>query len=182
MAISVWFNAGSLTNVVQSGDGTITSFVQPSTPTDFQSQINASVLQNNDIGLNVKWDVTDKLAFNFDYDNSEAWLNPGGRLSSMDSDVGYGPSTPGGTNATNVGIVVPGGHALPYPTGLGPNGNAAAFINNGLIGSHVLPMSAAAALRPGAAVQGGNDMDRERQFQGHRRLSVCRRSRQCPKP
>ena len=35
---------------------------------------------------------------------------------------------------------MPGGHALPYPTGLGPNGNAAAFINNGLIGSHVFPM------------------------------------------
>jgi TonB-dependent receptor len=139
---SVWFNAGSLTNVKQSGDGTITSFVQNGTPTDFQSQINSSVLQNNDIGVNVKWDVTEKLNFNFDFDNSEAWLNPGGKLSSIDSDVGYGPSTPGGTNATNVGVVVPGGHGLPYPTGLGPNGNAAAFINNGLIGSHVFPMSA----------------------------------------
>jgi iron complex outermembrane recepter protein len=138
---SVWFNAGSLTNVTQSSHGTITNFVQPGTPTDFQSQINGSVVQNNDTGLNVKWDATDKLSFNFDYDNSQAWLNPDRKLSSIDSDVGYGPSTPGGTNATNVGIIVPGSHALPYPTGLGPNGNAAAFINNGLIGSHVFPMS-----------------------------------------
>ena len=68
-------------------------------------------------------------------------MNPGGQPTRIDADVGYGPSTPGGTNGTNVGIVVPGGHGLPYPTGLGPNGNAAAFINNGLIGSHVLPMS-----------------------------------------
>ena len=37
---SVWFNNGSLTNVTQNSNGTLTSFVQPSTPTDFQSQIN----------------------------------------------------------------------------------------------------------------------------------------------
>lgn len=137
---SVWFNAGSLTNVVQSKNGTITNFVQPATPTDFQSQINTSVLQNNDTGINVKWDATDRLQLNFDYDNSQAWLNPDRKLSSIDSDVGYGPSTPGGTNATSVGIVVPGSHQLPYPTGLGPNGDASRFINNGLIGSHVFPM------------------------------------------
>ena len=138
---SVWFNAGSLRNITQNSNGTMTSFVQPGTPTDFQSQINGSVLQNNDTGLNVKWDVTDKLAVNLDYDHSQAWLNPGARPSSVDVDVGYGPSTPGGTNGSNLGLVVPGGHNLPYPTGFGPNGNAAAFINNGLIGSHVLPIS-----------------------------------------
>ena len=140
---SVWFNAGSLQNVTQSSHGTITSFTQPNTPTDFQSQVNASVLQNNDTGVNVKWDATDKLQFDFDYDNSAAWLNPGGKLSSIDSDVGYGPSVPGNTvNSTSVGITVPGGHALPFPTGLGPNGNAAQFLGNGIIGSHVFPMSA----------------------------------------
>jgi iron complex outermembrane receptor protein len=138
---SVWFNAGQLRNVTLSPNGTITSFVQPNTPTDFQSQINGSVLQNNDTGLNVKWNATDKLSFNVDYDLSQGWENPGGKLSSIDSDVGYGPSTPGGTNGTNVGVTLPGGHNLPYPTGVGPNGNSAAFINNGLIGSHVFPMS-----------------------------------------
>jgi TonB-dependent receptor len=139
---SVWFNAGSLRNVTLSPNGTITSFVQPNTPTDFQSQINGSVLQNNDTGLNMKWNVTDKLSVNADYDLSQGWQNPGGKLSSIDSDVGYGPSTPGGTNGTNVGITLPGGHNLPFPTGVGPNGNSAQFINNGLIGSHVFPMSA----------------------------------------
>jgi iron complex outermembrane receptor protein len=138
---SVWFNAGSLRNVVLNQNGTMTSFSQPGTPTDFQSQINGSVLQNNDTGLNVKWDVSDKLAVNLDYAQSQAWLNPGARPSSVDVDVGYGPSTPGGTNGSNLGLVIPGGRNLPYPTGYGPNGNAAAFINNGLIGSHVLPIS-----------------------------------------
>jgi iron complex outermembrane receptor protein len=138
---SVWFNAGSLRNVTTNKNGTMTSFVQPGTPTDFQSQINGSVLQNNDTGINIKWDVSDKLAVNLDYDHSQAWQNPGARPSSVDVDVGYGPSTPGGTNGSTLGLVVPGGHNLPYPTGFGPNGNAAAFINNGLIGSHVLPIS-----------------------------------------
>src|SRR5476649_84811 len=90
---SVWFNAGSLRNVTQNTNGTITSFVQPNTPTDFQSQINGSVLQNNDTGLNVKWDATDRLSINLDYDHSQAWRGPGGKLSSIDADVGYGPST-----------------------------------------------------------------------------------------
>jgi TonB-dependent receptor len=138
---SVWFNAGALQNVTQNADGTITSFIQPNSPTDFQSQLNGSVLQNNDTGLNVKWDVTDELSLTLDYDHSQAWMNPGGKLSSIDADVGYGPSTPGGINGTSLGITVPGGHELPYPTGFGPNGNAGAFINNGLIGSHVLPMT-----------------------------------------
>jgi len=137
---SVWFNSGSLQNVVTSPNGTITSFVQPGTPTDFQSQINGSIIQNNEFGANVQWNVNDKLSFMFDADQALSQLNPGGQLTSIDVDVGYGPSTPGGTNGTNLGITVPGGHALPFPTGFGPNGNAAAFINNGLIGSHVLPI------------------------------------------
>jgi len=139
---SVWFNAASLTKVVPDSRGTITSFIQPNTPTDFQGQVNGSVLQNNDTGVNVTWDASDRLSLVLDYDHSQAWLNPGERLSSIDADVGYGPSTAGGTNGNNVGIMVPGGHNLPFPTGFGPNGDASRFINNGLIGSHVLPLVA----------------------------------------
>ncbi len=137
---SVWFNAGSLSDIMQNHDGTITSFVQPNSPTDFQSQLNGSVLQNNDMGINIRWNPSEKMTVNLDYDHSQAWLNPGGQLSSLDADVGYGPSTPGGTNGTAVGIVVPGGHSLPYPTGYGPGGDAAAFLDSSLIGSHVLPI------------------------------------------
>ncbi|HEU4548629.1 MAG TPA: TonB-dependent receptor [Rhizomicrobium sp.] len=137
---SVWFNAGSLSNIVQDTNGTITSFVQPNSPTDFQSQINGAVLQNNDTGINVRWKQSDRLTINLDYDHSQAWLNPGGQLSSLDADVGYGPSTPGGTNGTALGITVPGGHTLPYPTGYGPGGDAGAFLDPNLIGSHVLPI------------------------------------------
>ena len=77
---SVWFNAGACAMSTQNADGTVTSFVQPNSPTDFQSQVNGSVFQNNDTGLNVKWDASDKLSFTFDYDHSQAWENPGGKL------------------------------------------------------------------------------------------------------
>ena len=138
---SVWFNPGSLTNVVRGADGTLLSYVQPNTPTDFQGQIDSSLIQNNLFGANVAWDVTDKLKAVVDAAQSSSKLNPQGQLSSIDADVGYGPSSPGGTNGTNVGIAGVGSGSVPYPTSIGPNGNAALFINNGIIGSHVLPIS-----------------------------------------
>jgi iron complex outermembrane receptor protein len=151
---SVWFNAGSLQNVTQNKNGTLTSFIQPNTPTDFQGQVNGSVIQNNDTGLNVKWDVNDKLAVTVDYDHSQSWLNPGEKLSSIDADVGYGPSVPGGTNGTNIGLVLPGGHNLPYLINYGPNGSAANYTNTSLFGSHVLPISSP------------QNFDRVQQFKG----------------
>jgi len=137
---SVWFNAGSLTNVKRNANGTLTDFVQPGTPTDFQSQINSSVIQNNEIGFNAKWKVNPKFNVVFDADRSVSQLNPNGELSSIDVDVGYGPSGAGGINGTNVGIAGVGVGSLPYPTNIGPNGNAGQFIKNGIIGSHVLPI------------------------------------------
>jgi TonB-dependent receptor len=137
---TAWFNGTSLRDVTLKPDGTIVNFVQPGTPTDFQSQINGSVIQNNDTGLNLRWQPDERLAVSLDLNRSEGWLNPGGQLSSLDADVGYGASTDNGTNSSDLGIVVPGGHNLPYPTGYGPYGNAAAFIDNGLIGSHVMPI------------------------------------------
>lgn len=141
---SVWFNNGSLTNIRQAADGTLASFVQPNTPTDFQGQINKGIIQSNEFGFNVVWDVGAHQHFMFDADQSESKLNPGTPTSNagFDVDVGYGPSSPGGTNGTNVGIAGVGSNSLPYPTNYGPNGNTAMFINNGLMGSHVLPMGA----------------------------------------
>ena len=138
---SVWFNGGSLTNVQRDGNGTITNFIQPNTPTDFQSQINQKLVENNNTGVNVKWDVLPKLQVEADADHAQSWLNPGGQFSARDMDVGYGPSSPGGTNGTGVGVMVNGPNGLPTVTGYGPGGNAAMFINNGLIGSHVYPES-----------------------------------------
>ncbi len=139
---SVWFNAGNMQNIRLNQNGTVTDFTQPVTPTDFQGQINASKIRNNITGLNLKWDATDKQSFEFDAAYAVAELNPNGEISQLDMDVGYGPSgnNTAGTNGTTLGITGIGSGGLPYPTGFGPNGNASRFINNGIIGSHVLPI------------------------------------------
>ncbi|HTB88832.1 MAG TPA: TonB-dependent receptor [Steroidobacteraceae bacterium] len=131
---SAWFNNTGLTNVVQAPDGTVTSFTQPGTPTDFQAQLNQSVTETNTTGFNVKWDASAHTSYMFDAYHAVAKLNPGGQTT-LDADVGYG----NGPNSTSLGIVVPGGgNNLPYPVGFGPGGNAANFANPAYIGSHVL--------------------------------------------
>ena len=130
---SAWFNNSTLTDVTQAPDATVTSFVQPGTPTDFQAQINQAVIQTNTIGFNVKWDASEHASYLFDAYTAISKLNPGGQYG-VDSDVGYG----NGPNGTALGIVVPGGHNLPYPVGYGPGGDAANFVNPAYIGSHVV--------------------------------------------
>ena len=155
---SVWFNSGSLQNVQLDKNGTVVNFSQPGTPTDFQGQYNPQALQFNDIGANVKWNVTDKFTFTLDADHAEGWSNPN-HVIGADVDVGYGPSQSacnpannsgypcpvggyaGGLYGVSLGINVPDGHGLPFPTAYGPSGNKAQFINNGIIGSHVLPLT-----------------------------------------
>ncbi len=143
---SVWFNQGNLRNVQTSQYGTVTNFVQPNSPTDLDSSLGWGISQANQYGLNVLWQASDKLGLSFDAAQGETHNNPGNQLTSIGVDVGYGPSQPGGTNGANVGIVIPDGHALPYPSNFGPNNNQAANINNGLIGSHVLTMGQAGGL------------------------------------
>jgi TonB-dependent receptor len=132
---SVWFNNTGLTDVVQAPDGTVTSFTQPASPTDFQAAINGEVIETNTTGFNVKWDATEHTSYMLDAYTAMSRLNPGGQLSELDADVGYGNS-PG--HNTSIGITVPGGNNLPYPVGFGPAGNAAQFLDQSIIGSHVL--------------------------------------------
>ncbi len=131
---SVWFNNGSLSNVQADKNGTIVNF-QQTTPTDFQGQYNPQLLQYNDYGANLKWNLSDKFLVTLDYDHADGWSNPA-HQTGIDVDVGYGN---GNSNAV-LGIVVPNGHGLPYPNAYGPNNDKTKFINNGIIGSHVVPM------------------------------------------
>lgn len=132
---SWWFNNANLTDVTQAPDGTVTSFLQPATNTDFQAAINGQVVVDNTVGLNVKWDATLHTSYLFDAYTASSKLNPNGQLSQLDADVGYGNSTP---NLSNIGIVVNGSNNLPYPVGYGPGSNASQFLNRNIIGSHVL--------------------------------------------
>ena len=136
--MTFWFNAGNLTEVQRNANGTLTSFVQRNTPTDFQAQINQSVIQNNAIGLNVAWDVNDKFNTELDIGYASSKLNPDDDLSSIDADVGYGPSGPGGTNGVDIGVVGIGRDSLPYVTPIGPGGDGSRATDTSLLGSHVL--------------------------------------------
>ncbi len=139
---SVWFNSGSLTNITTDKNGTITNFNQPNTPTDFQAQMNAETLVNNEFGANVKWTVSSNFNVELDADRAQSWLNPDGQISSIDSDVGYGSCASGTClNENNVGISLHGANGVPTPNAWGPNGNTAAFLNPAIIGSHVFPIS-----------------------------------------
>jgi iron complex outermembrane recepter protein len=132
---SVWFNNGSMSNIQVDKNGSIVNF-QQTTPTDFQAAYNPQSLQFNDYGANVKWNVNDKFLVTVDLDHADGWANPNHQVG-IDADIGYGNTL---DNAV-LGIAVPGGHAVPYPTAFGPNNNESQFINNGIIGSHVVPMS-----------------------------------------
>lgn len=148
--MTFWFNAGNLTEVTRNANGTLTSFVQRNTPTDFQAQINQSTIRNNAVGLNFKWDVSDKFNAELDLAYASSKLNPDGELSSIDADVGYGPSGPGGTNGVDLGVVGIGRDSLPYVTPVGPGGNTARATDTSLLGSHVMVMQSA---RNAAAVR-----------------------------
>jgi iron complex outermembrane recepter protein len=132
---SVWFNNSGLTGVTQASDGTVTSFLQPGSPTDFQAAINGQVVQDNTLGLNVKWAATEHTSYLFDAYTARSKLNPDGQLSTIDADVGYGNNA---VNNSTFGVVVNGSNNLPYPIGYGPGSNAARFLDPTIIGSHVL--------------------------------------------
>jgi len=141
---STWFNQGDLRKISTSKFGTITSFSQPNKPTDLDAGFGRSIIQNNEYGVNVNWQATDQLSVMVDAAQGLSQSNPGRNLTSLGADVGYGPSTPAGTNGVDTGVVVPGGHALAYPANFGPNGNQSLVINNGILGSHVLTMGVGA--------------------------------------
>lgn len=139
-SLAIWNNANELRNVTTSSNGTITNFVRANTPTDFDAQTNEQVLQSYDTGLNVKWQALSDLVVTADFDIALSSLNPGGQFGDYSMDVGYGPSTPTGTNGNDIGIAVSpnDGHVLPYYTSWGPNGDQSRFLDASLIGSHVV--------------------------------------------
>lgn len=141
--MSAWFNSGNLTEVSRNANGTINNFIQNNTPTDFHSQVNGSVIENNSIGANLAWTVSDNFTAEFDVAQSVSKLNPDGELSSIDADVGFGPSGDGGTNGVNVGVAGIGKDSLPYLTAFGPGGDTSRAYDSAILGSHVLVMQSA---------------------------------------
>jgi iron complex outermembrane recepter protein len=137
---AIWNNAGEMREIETAPDGTITNFVRLNTPTDFDGQLNEQVLQSNDLGINLRWFVNQRLSLIADADSALSSLNPGGQYGDYSVDVGYGPATPEGINGNDIGIAVSqgGGHVLPAYTSFGPNGERSRFLDPALIGSHVV--------------------------------------------
>jgi TonB-dependent receptor len=146
--VTWWFNGSTgptnhITNAVTNAHGTVVDFTTAGgygpggEPTDFQSQIVGSIIKNNEAGLNAKWNVTDKLKLDFDVDHAESWLNPGGQVNNVDMDVGYGDNL----NNTSLGETGLDGSSIPAPNNWGPGGNKGNFLGNGILGSHVVPIS-----------------------------------------
>lgn len=88
---STWFNSAEIHNVQQDANGTITDFQYGPAPTDLNASTGGSFLRNNTIGLNVKWDVSDRLRLQLDADQSASHLNPNGETY-FGVDIGYGPA------------------------------------------------------------------------------------------
>ncbi len=142
---SSWFGSSGLQNVIQDGNGTITSFNQGSSPTDFNAFIATDYITTNTPGLNVVWDVNDEWTAEFDADQSVSKLNPNGGYTDVDSDDGYGPNTAVGTNGYVGGAVTAAG-SVPYWSAIGPGANVLTGptttsnflgLNPYIIGSHV---------------------------------------------
>ncbi len=130
----VWFSQPSLRNVTQDANGTAVSFTQAGSPTDFTAAMNKQILQTNQTGLNVKWDVNEKLTVEADGAYAKSWLNPGNTIGSSNGDIGYG-----GALGTNLGfnITADSNKAFPTISNFGPAGNAGRWADPTVIGSHV---------------------------------------------
>ena len=135
--VGVWFSQGNLRNVTLDSNGTATNFIQPgNSPTDFGAIIQTQVLQTNQIGGNVKWDASSNFTVEGDVAYAKSWLNPdSGTIGAQSGDIGYG-----GALLNNAGLMINGGSSDGYPslTTYGPAGDQANYLNQGLIGSHVV--------------------------------------------
>jgi TonB-dependent receptor len=147
-AVAIWNNASEMRNVRTSTNGTIVDFTRANTPTDFHSQINETVQQSYDVGLNARWNVNSRWTIEADGDLALSAQNPGNHQGTYSADVGYGPSCASDCpvppiNGATIGIAVAanGGHVLPHYTSYGPNDDASRFIDPTIIGSHVMVLT-----------------------------------------
>jgi TonB-dependent receptor len=146
--VAIWNNASELRHVRTSANGTVVDFTRYNTPTDFSAQINETVQQSYDVGLNLRWNPGENWALELDGDSALSAQNPGERHGSYAADVGYGPSCTANClmppiHGADLGIAVAprGGHVLPYYTAFGPGDDPSRFVDPNIIGTHVMVIS-----------------------------------------
>lgn len=135
----IWFNQEGLRNVKLDPNGTTVDFTQSGSQTDFVAGTDRSILQTNQTGLNVQWEVSENLKFEADGSYAKSWQNPDGKVTSENADVGYGFGI-----GPSLGISIGGGskNTIPVLHNYGPNGDAARWADTSVLGSHVTVRSA----------------------------------------
>ncbi len=130
----IWFNQGSLRDVVLDDNGVPLDFTQAGSQTDFTAATNSNLRRTNLTGLNVEWQANDNLSFEADASYSKSWLNPDDRVNSLGADIGYGFAI-----GPSLGISIDGSSrdTLPVLHSYGANGDPSRWTDPSVIGSHV---------------------------------------------
>lgn len=135
----IWFNQEGLRNVKLDPNGTTVDFTQSGSQTDFVAGTDRSILQTNQTGLNVQWEMSENLKIEADASYAKSWLNPDGKVTSENADVGYGFGI-----GPSLGISIGGDsrNTIPVLHNYGPNGDGARWADTSIMGSHVTVRSA----------------------------------------
>ncbi|MBY8827029.1 TonB-dependent receptor [Hephaestia mangrovi] len=131
----IWFNQGNMRNVVLDDNGTTTDFTQPNSQTDFTAATDRTYQRSNQVGLNMKWDIGDHLHVEADGAYSKSELDPDGRYSTTDADVGYGGVGIG--PALGISIKGNSNDTIPVLHDYGAFGDPSRWSDESVIGSHV---------------------------------------------
>lgn len=131
---ALWFGLNDLRNVQMDDNGTVVDFVQSGSPMDLNAGLTTQLRETNQIGINLKFDASDNLSFDFDASYAKSEQNPNGE-GVDNADIGYG-----GALGTALGVRVTGDSSdtLPQLTTFGPAGDQSRYLDPSVIGSHVL--------------------------------------------
>jgi TonB-dependent receptor len=133
LTYALWNSVGDMRNVTTSPNGTITAFTRFG-PQDFDDVRSQQIQQMLNWGINLKYNVSNHITLVADYSYALSAHNPDGRshLDEVSAGIGYGPSGPGGIYGSPYTVTQGVGHALPFYSGVGPDGNATYFTGLGV--------------------------------------------------
>ncbi len=131
----VWFDFGSFRNVEMDSNGTIVDFINPNDVMDLNAGLNRTQLVTNQFGVNLKYDVSENLSYDFDIAYAKSEMNPNGQNGNDGMDIGYG-----GDLGCDMGVQTVGNSdsSLPRMTTFGPGCDESRVLDPAVIGSHVI--------------------------------------------
>src|SRR5690606_39224767 len=77
--VGVWFDFNAFRDVSLDNNGTIVDFVNLDDVMNLNAAITRSLLETNQIGVNLNYQATDNLSYVFDFSHAKSELNPDGR-------------------------------------------------------------------------------------------------------